>query len=104
MSHETTLQRWHVETVDADWPVGLPKEEREPLTAFVKSALTSPRFDERGGTLGDIERAVTYALEKAPTAAPKFLRAAMWDFRYACIERALRACNAEQRWHAKELP
>jgi hypothetical protein len=30
-----------------------------------------------------------------------FRTAALWDFRYACVERALREIDAESRWHAK---
>lgn len=101
MSHETTLQRWHIETDATDWPSGFPKEEREPLTDMVRAVLVN-RFDGRGGTLLDIERQVTYAAERDFHKVPTFRRAALWDFRYACIERALRACDAEQRWHAKE--
>ena len=100
MSHETTSQRWHIETDGHGWPTGLPTEEREPLIEMVKAALA--RFGAKGGSLVDIERQVTYAAERDFHKVPTFRRAALWDFRYACIERALRACDAEQRWHAKE--
>ena len=102
MSHETTSQRWHIETDGHDWPTDLPTEEREPLIEMVRRVLDTGNAKKYGMSLSDVERQATYAAERDFHKVPTFRRAALWDFRYACIERALRACDAEQRWHAKE--
>lgn len=98
MGHETTLQRWNTETDATDWPRALPAEEREPLIGLVRDALAM--YGAKGAHLTDVERAVRFALDREPQKAPTLHRAALWDFRFACVERALRACDAEQRWHA----
>lgn len=101
MSHETTLERWHVETDGLDWPKGLSLEERGALVDLTREALA--RFGEKGASLNSIERMVD-ALnnQRHPAPVPIFRKACMWDYRYACVERALRAIDAEQRWHAKK--
>ena len=104
MSYETLSSKYHVETDAADWPSGLPKDQREPLIVLVKEALA--RWGAKGAPLYDVERMVSAAADRTGT-VPIFKTASLWDFRYAyfryaCIERALRACDAEQRWHAKE--
>lgn len=99
MSRESISSKYSVETDAADWPTALPKEQREPLIGLVKEALA--RWGAKGAPLYDVERMVSAAADRSGT-VPIFKTAALWDFRYACIERALRACDAEQRWHAKE--
>lgn len=94
---ETLSQKYHVETDAKDWPTSLPEAEREALTEVVRAILA--RFGEKGVCLYDIERQATYAAEKMADRLTTFAKAALWDFRYACIERALRAVAAEQRWH-----
>ena len=99
MSYETLSSKYHVETDAADWPSSFPKDQREPLIVLVKEVLA--KWGAKGAALYDIERMVSAAADRSGT-VPIFKTAALWDFRYACVERALRACDAEQRWHAKE--
>ena len=97
MAHETTLERWYVETDGHDWPKGLPMEERGYLTTAVRECLVLRGAN--GAHLTTVERYVANVAERNDLPMPVFRKAAAWDFRYACIERALRACDAEQRWH-----
>lgn len=97
---ETIGQKYHVETSDTDWPKSLTMEERAGLVTLVREALA--RFGARGAGLYEIERMVSSVNDtKHPAPIPIFRKAALWDFRYACVERALRAIDAEARWHAK---
>lgn len=97
---ETIGQKYHVETSDTDWPKSLTMEERAGLVTLTREALA--RFGARGAGLYEIERMVSAVNDtKHPAPIPIFRKAALWDFRYACVERALRAIDAEQRWHAK---
>ena len=98
MAHEMIRQKYNVETDITDWPIGLPEDQREVLLVFVAEALA--RFGEKGAHLTVIERMVDTMAEWRD-GLPIFRTAAAWDFRYACVERALRAIDAEQRWHAK---
>jgi hypothetical protein len=97
---ETIGQKYHVETSDTDWPKSLTMEERAGLVTLTREALA--RFGAKGAGLYEIERMVSAVNDtKHPAPIPIFRKAALWDFRYACIERALRAIDAEPRWHAK---
>lgn len=101
MAAETIAQKWNIETSDTDWPKSLTMEERAGLVTLTKEALA--RFGARGAGLYEIERMVSSVNDtRHPAPVPALRKAALWNFRYACIERALREIDAECRWHAKE--
>ncbi len=96
--HATLSSTYNVTTDATDWPSDLPEAERKPLAAIVGDILaTMPN----GLTLWVLVRCVGDAVDKRRDDFPMFSKAALWDFRYACVERALRSIGAESRWHAK---
>lgn len=85
-------QLFNVRTDAADWPVDLPEGERPILTDAVRAVIG---LDGILSTM-ELDRILDSRLSAAQ--CPTFLRAALWDFRFACIARACRAANLSERW------
>ncbi len=94
MSNNSIRELWNVETDATDWPTNLPASDRADLEGQVAYVLA-----ERGPlTLFDLERAVARRCDSDATLAPTYRSAALWGYRYACVERAARATDAIQVW------
>lgn len=90
---------YSVETDGTDWPVGLPDNEKMILSRAVLDVLDAcvPL------TTYDLYRRVRdHAMVVAE--APTFKRATLLDWLYACVVRAARVADCEQRWHPPTKP
>lgn len=87
----------NVERDGTGWPVKLEAEERDLLVLMVQQALKA-----YGGTatLSAIhDYSMTHSAMKAyEQHCPVYYRAAVWDFKYACLDRALRKAPTSQTW------
>lgn len=84
---------YHVDTDIADWPTSFPKEERVALIELVRPLIATGKY-----TTYQMERILS---RKQNNDVPVFNRAAVMDWRLACVERACRAADARLVW-AKE--
>lgn len=76
----------------AGWPQNLPKEEQVALVAACQHILSVWR---KPASLGSI-----YYWVKGQNIGPTFNKAALLDWRYCAVERALREC-ANEVWELK---
>jgi hypothetical protein len=85
----------HVETDSTGWPAGLEESEKDALVEYVTRSLKA-----LGGTatLHQIHSHVRRSAYFDKELCPKYGRSVLWDYTYACIDRALRAAQAEQTW------
>jgi hypothetical protein len=86
-----------VERGDRGWPIGVEVVEQDYLILLVAEALRA-----YGGTAGllDIHDYTKRATVRAQYAhrCPRFYNSSMWDYIYACLDRALRATPARATW------
>lgn len=81
----------------AGWPIELPYSERSPLVQHIGQAI-----HHYNGTATPAQ--INSYLENRPELArliPTFTRSQLWDFRFACIQRAATEAGANQ---AYQLP
>jgi hypothetical protein len=86
-----------VERNDRGWPIGVEVDEQAALVLLVTEAL-----EAHGGTaeLPEIHRYTRRDLVKAKykERCPRFYNSVVWDYSYACLDRALRASIAYACW------
>lgn len=88
---------YQVATDAADWPESLPVAERGVLQGLVLEVLSECHALH---TYDLVQRVVWKADKRNDVQA--FNKAALLDWIYACVVRAARAADCEQRWHAPE--
>jgi hypothetical protein len=100
----------NVERQPDGWPMGIEEPEKEWLTRGVKAVLRRPGSTPVALRIMEIHSHLETLLstgmlwgKTVDTVPPypeggKWKKAALWDYRLACVHRALLAADAEQVW------
>lgn len=79
------------------WPLPVEAEECEMLTLLVQQALKAFHGTATLQQVHDysMKSSVAHTYERV---CPVYYRATVWDFKYACLDRALRKAPTSQTW------
>lgn len=84
---------YRLRTDESDWPVSLPEVERSVLVDLVRRELAQAPSGMAVHELSEVVRRKMNGEERATL--PVFVNGVVYDWIYACVERAARACGAE---------
>lgn len=90
--------KYQVQTDACDWPLGLSREEQEQLCNAAKTLLVS----HGEMTIYDVHNCLRGGGVYATMAPEKWRKGIVLDWTYGCLERALRAIDATEKWHIRK--